>query len=198
MFQSGAAPKPIHQLSEINRLFFAISFALCCFLSFAPFSAHAAASATNSGGTPMDQTVFANVKRAAIVPDHGVPKLTINGKPVLPYIFFYNTSLPMEFLAPQVKAAAENGVHIYSMDFVGWSWLEEGETGEGNFLGSGRTSRRFYQKRSQRRPSFSAFTRRGAQNCLPMKRLSSPAERKAVHRLRRIIRGKVAKETSPE
>ncbi len=84
------------------------------------------------GAAAQDDAVLGQIHHAAIVPDHGVPKLTINGQPVLPFIFFFNTSRSTEqtrhYLEPQLKAASENHVHLYSLDFVGWPWIEEQET----------------------------------------------------------------------
>ena len=81
--------------------------------------------------------VFGRVHQAAIVPDHGVPTLTINGQTVPPFIFFFNTSCSTErttrYLEPQIRAASDNHVHLYSLDFVGWPWVEERETTGADF-----------------------------------------------------------------
>lgn len=54
------------------------------------------------------------------------PVLTLNGKPHPAMIFFFNSSMNIgqENLRPQVEMARSHGVHLYSMPFVNWPWLE--------------------------------------------------------------------------
>lgn len=68
---------------------------------------------------------FLGVRSATISPLNGVPQLLINGTPTPPLIFFWNDEVggpSLPYLAPQVSAAAQNGVHIYSTGFH-WPWL---------------------------------------------------------------------------
>lgn len=62
-----------------------------------------------------------SVQEARVEPANGVPRLLINGEPVLPLIFFPNTDIPGEwsrtFLKRQVTMAADVGVHIYSFPY---------------------------------------------------------------------------------
>ena len=93
--------------------------------------------ATGESGKGQGGDPFANVRQGSVRMDNGVPKLLINGKEEFPLIFFFNTCCTPEqrekYLGSQVKMAGENNIHLYSMDFVGWPWVEEGEKGEGNF-----------------------------------------------------------------
>jgi hypothetical protein len=85
------------------------------FLSLLPFMC----SVIGSGQT------FQPVSTAKISPANGVPRLLINGVPTPPLIFFWNDEIggpALPFLVPQVKAAASNGVHIFSTP-VHWPWL---------------------------------------------------------------------------
>ena len=89
------------------------------------------------GAAAQTDAVFGHVQQASIVADHGVPRVLINGQTVLPFIFFFNTSCSAkqteQYLEPQVRAAAENQIHLFSLDFVGWPWVEEQETTDPDF-----------------------------------------------------------------
>lgn len=83
---------------------------------------------------------FNAVNEARIDNTGGVPRLTINGKPELPLIFFHNTHVHIPsshvgditgtsielYLNKQVTLARDAGVHIYSLPF-GWPEREDGE-----------------------------------------------------------------------
>jgi len=62
---------------------------------------------------------FAGVSEARIDFEAGVPRLSLNGKPVPPIIFFFNTDIPgpksEAYLEQQVRLAAEHGIHLYSL-----------------------------------------------------------------------------------
>lgn len=74
------------------------------------------------------QEDFPGVKEARMELIKGMPRLLINGKPVPPLTFFFNTDMQKDkFLAPQVKLSAEAGVHIYSTPFDLWPWNEKVE-----------------------------------------------------------------------
>jgi beta-galactosidase len=64
---------------------------------------------------------FEGVREARVEMTNGVPRLMINGRPVLPLVFFPNTDVPGEWsekmLREQVALAADAGVHIYSFPF---------------------------------------------------------------------------------
>jgi hypothetical protein len=64
---------------------------------------------------------FEPIREARVDTVNGVPRLTINGRPVAPFAFFYNSDMPdwreSGFLEKQVVLARETGVHIYSMSF---------------------------------------------------------------------------------
>ena len=64
---------------------------------------------------------------ARVVQQGGMPQLSINGKAVAPLIFFFNTEVEggMSHLEPQVRMAAQAGVHIYSFPMP-WPFYEEG------------------------------------------------------------------------
>jgi hypothetical protein len=56
----------------------------------------------------------------------------INGQPVPPLLFFFNTQVPasviaagvkgLQYLAPQMQDANAAGIHIFSMGFDSWPW----------------------------------------------------------------------------
>ncbi|MCL5271234.1 MAG: hypothetical protein M1457_11960 [bacterium] len=62
---------------------------------------------------------FEPVKSARVEVVNGMPRLMVNGRPVPPTIFFFNTDVPgweqTDWLAIQVGLARQAGVHIYSM-----------------------------------------------------------------------------------
>ncbi len=64
---------------------------------------------------------FVPVKTAQVKMTNGVPRLLINGKPILPIMFFPNTDIPGElsvkYMKAQVALAGESGVHIYSFPY---------------------------------------------------------------------------------
>ena len=67
---------------------------------------------------------FRGVEKAAIEVANGVPRLSINGKPVLPIIFFFNKDIggseSDRFQDLQVRLLARAGVHIYALPFRGF------------------------------------------------------------------------------
>ena len=73
------------------------------------------------GGARADNSEFVGVKEAKIDNTGGMPRLIINGKPVLPIVFFFNTDIwkpqTIPLLTSQAKMAANAGVHIYSLTF---------------------------------------------------------------------------------
>lgn len=75
----------------------------------------------------------------------GMPRLLINNDPVLPVVFFFNTAGGCDSgqvnLAPQVELAARNGFHIYSMPFINWPWIGDGD----DFSASDHTLDRFIE-----------------------------------------------------
>jgi uncharacterized protein (TIGR03437 family) len=72
------------------------------------------------------------VQSASVDNSTGVPRLMINGQPVPPLLFFFNTGIPDaviaagvkgdQYLAPQMKDANAAGIHIFSMSFDRWPW----------------------------------------------------------------------------
>ncbi|UCH33591.1 MAG: beta-galactosidase, partial [Armatimonadota bacterium] len=81
----------------------------------------AAAGARDEHMVDAGLTEFRGVREARIEVANGVPRLSINGRRVLPIIFFFNTDVAAprkaEYLARQVALAARAGVHIYSLPF---------------------------------------------------------------------------------
>lgn len=59
------------------------------------------------------------VESARIDAIDGVPRLTVNGQPLQPFAFFYNTDVDhakaADYLATQVRMASEAGIHIHSL-----------------------------------------------------------------------------------
>ena len=68
---------------------------------------------------------------ARIVFNQGVPVLTLNDQPTIPFLFFFNTSTYRHehFLTQQVELSKSHGFHLYSMPFVSWPWIEQDENG---------------------------------------------------------------------
>ena len=72
------------------------------------------------------------VQSATVDNSTGVPRLMINGQPVPPLLFFFNTQVPasviaagvkgLQYLAPQMQDANAAGIHIFSMGFDSWPW----------------------------------------------------------------------------
>jgi hypothetical protein len=64
------------------------------------------------------------VQSAKVDNSTGVPRLQINGQPVPPLLFFYNTQgvEGLQYLAPQMQKAMAAGIHIYSFNFYHWPW----------------------------------------------------------------------------
>ena len=62
---------------------------------------------------------FEGISEARIDFVKGVPRLSINRKPVVPVIFFFNATMPGEkserYLEEQVRLASRSGVHLYSL-----------------------------------------------------------------------------------
>lgn len=84
-------------------------------LLFTPLAAvHAADGLRNSDEPPG----FPPIERAAIDPGGGRARLLINGRPVVPMVFFFNTrqgpDYVVRFQDPQVRFSSAAGVHIYS------------------------------------------------------------------------------------
>ena len=83
-----------------------------------------------STGSNAKAETFERISEAKIDFAGGMPRLLINGEPVLPLIFFFNTAGGMHEgqgnLEPQAKLSAGAGVHIYSMPFVDWPWIGDG------------------------------------------------------------------------
>ena len=67
---------------------------------------------------PPAQPRFTPILKAAIESSNGVPRLLVNGQPVVPLVFFFNThqnpNYVERFQDPQARLAASAGVHIYS------------------------------------------------------------------------------------
>lgn len=85
----------------------------------APFVARPASSGTVAlGQGTAAAPAFAPIRRAAIEPRNGVARLLINGRPVVPMVFFFNTcqnpNYVERFQDPQVRWSSAAGVHIYS------------------------------------------------------------------------------------
>jgi hypothetical protein len=72
---------------------------------------------------------FTGVSEAHVDTANGMARLIINGKPAPPLIFMYQEDFAnnLQFLAPQVQDAANNGVHLYSVSPNAWPW-DNGET----------------------------------------------------------------------
>ena len=79
---------------------------------------------------------FEGIKDSKIDVTNGVPRLMINGKPVVPLIYFHNTHINEEthditgtvtesFMKKQVALARDGDVHIYSLPF-GWPVGKDG------------------------------------------------------------------------
>jgi hypothetical protein len=72
----------------------------------------------SSASEPLAHPPFVPIRRAAIKSSNGVPRLTINGQPVVPMSFFFNTHQNPDYVArfqdPQVRLCAGAGVHVYS------------------------------------------------------------------------------------
>jgi hypothetical protein len=67
---------------------------------------------------------FTGVSEAHVDTANGMARLIINGKPAAPLIFMYQEDFAnkLQFLAPQVQDAANNGVHLYSVSPNAWPW----------------------------------------------------------------------------
>ena len=74
---------------------------------------------------------FQGIQTARIEAANGMPRLLLNDQPTPPLIFFFNSAMETggHHLVPQVRQAAEAGIHLLSMPFVGWPWEEEGDYG---------------------------------------------------------------------
>lgn len=73
---------------------------------------------------PTYDFVQTGVQSAKVDNSTGVPRLLINGQPVPPLLFFYNSRPQdrIQHLAPQVKLSAAAGIHVYSFPFDHWPW----------------------------------------------------------------------------
>jgi|GEM_PF-997630 len=64
---------------------------------------------------------FVPVKTARVKMKNGVPMILLNGKPILPIMFFPNTDIPgelsVQYMKAQVALAGKSGVHIYSFPY---------------------------------------------------------------------------------
>lgn len=95
------------KLSTCTKLWLTLSLSIfaCCIVS----------------AKTMASNTFNPVSTACVKMANGTPKLLINGKSVLPLIFFPNTDILGEWsrksLQDQVKLASKTGVHIYSFPF---------------------------------------------------------------------------------
>ena len=62
---------------------------------------------------------FEGISQARIDNQRGIPRLMVNKRPVLPIIFWFNVDMSVNYLKlyqdPQVKMAAEAGIHIYGL-----------------------------------------------------------------------------------
>jgi hypothetical protein len=62
---------------------------------------------------------FAGISQARIDNQGGIPRMMINERPVLPIIFWFNLEASTNYLKlyqdPQVKMAAQAGIHIYGL-----------------------------------------------------------------------------------
>ena len=62
---------------------------------------------------------FEGISQARIDNQGGIPRMMINEKPVLPLIFWFNVGTSTNYLKlfqdPQVKMAAQSGIHIYGL-----------------------------------------------------------------------------------
>ncbi len=81
------------------------------------------------GDTLDSYSEFKGVDEANVTLINGTPILKINDEAVPPLIFFFNTETGsgQHYLEPQVRMAADAGVHIYSMPFDGWPWSFGGD-----------------------------------------------------------------------
>jgi len=83
---------------------------------------------------------FEGIREASVETTNGVPRLMINGQPVVPFSFFYNSDIKdwreSGHLQTQVALARDTGVHIYSMSFrtprtqpdgleTNWEWCDQ-------------------------------------------------------------------------
>ncbi len=66
---------------------------------------------------------------AGIISRQGVPVLTLNGQPTIPFLFFFNTSTYRQehLLNQQVELSKSHGFHLYTMPFNKWPWIEHDE-----------------------------------------------------------------------
>ena len=91
-----------------------MSCSLPCALAALALLALCAGEAGAAGPLP-----FAGVSQARVAFSGGVPRLTLNGRPTLPLVFFFNTdpgnAKNRQYLAEQVRLAAGAGVHLYSL-----------------------------------------------------------------------------------
>ena len=74
--------------------------------------------------TPTYDFAKNGVQSAKVDNSTGVPRLLINGQPVPPLLFFYNTGgvSGLQYLAPQMQKAVAAGIHIYSFGLSNWPW----------------------------------------------------------------------------
>ncbi|MBT4818978.1 MAG: hypothetical protein HN742_12950 [Lentisphaerae bacterium] len=91
-------------------------------------------------GVPGPRRKSVGIREAGVEMSNGVPRLTINEQPTLPFAFFYNSDIrdwrESGHLQAQVDLARRTGVHIYSMSFrtprtqpagieTNWAWCDQ-------------------------------------------------------------------------